>query len=214
MIDWALIAELGTAVGTTVLAIATFTSTRSANRSARLAERALLEGLRPILLSSNWSDAPQKVRFVEGKWLTVHGGRAALEITKDVVYLVLSVRNAGTGVAVLHGWYLPESPTAPITPADQFHRLTRDIYVPSNDAGFCQVAVRDTQSTAYQRAVDGARREGFAVDVLYGDAEGSQRVVSRFYVTRGPADRPGGDDSEWLLTVFRHWNLDLPNPRT
>src|SRR6478736_10184715 len=97
MFDWVLAADLGTAVGTTALAAATFASTRSANRSARLAERALLEGLRPILLPSNWSDPPQKVRFMEGKWMIARGGRAALEITDDTVYLVMSVRNAGAG---------------------------------------------------------------------------------------------------------------------
>ena len=218
MIDWALLAELGTALGTTVLAIATFASTRSANRSARLAERALLEGLRPILLPSNLSDAAQKVRFMEGKWLVVHGGRAALEIEDEAVYLVMSVRNAGAGVAVLHGWHLPEDATAPLAPASEFHRLTRDIYVPSNDAGFCQVAIRDPESTDFQRAVAGARGEGlhsdgFAVDVLYGDAEGTQRVVSRFYITRGPVGHTGDDDGEWMLMVSRHWNLDLPSPR-
>jgi hypothetical protein len=212
--DWVLLAELGTALGTTVLAIATFASTRSANRSARLAERALLEGLRPILLPSNWSDAPQKVRFMEGKWMIVHGGRAALEIADEAVYLVMSVRNSGAGVAILHGWHVPEDPRSPLAPADEFHRLTRDIYVPSNDAGFCQVAIRDPESTDFQRAVAGARGEGFAVDVLYGDAEGTQRVVSRFFITHGPADHTGEDDNEWLLMVSRHWNLDLPNPRT
>ncbi|MDQ6752476.1 MAG: hypothetical protein M3017_03450 [Actinomycetota bacterium] len=77
MVDWLLLSNLDTALGATVLAVATFISTRSANRSVRLAERALLNGLRPILLPSNWSDAPQKVRFMEGKWMTVHGGHAA-----------------------------------------------------------------------------------------------------------------------------------------
>lgn len=107
MVDWVLISNLGTALGTTVLAVATFISTRSANRSARLAERALLNGLRPILLPSNWSDAPQKVRFMEGKWMVVRGGHAALEISDNAVYLLMSVRNAGAGVAILHGWHLP-----------------------------------------------------------------------------------------------------------
>jgi hypothetical protein len=212
--DWVLLAGLGTALGTTALAIATFASTRSANRSARLAERALLEGLRPLLLPSNWSDAPQKVRFMEGKWMIVHGGRAALEIADEAVYLVMSVRNSGAGVAVLHGWHVAEDPRSPLAPADEFHRLTRDIYVPSNDAGFCQVAIRDPESTDFQRAVAGARGEGFAVDVLYGDAEGTQRVVSRFFITRGPTGHTDEDDDEWLLMVSRHWNLDLPNPRT
>jgi hypothetical protein len=214
MVDWVLLSNLGTALGTTVLAVATFLSTRSANRSARLAERALLNGLRPILLPSNLSDAPQKVRFMEGKWMVVHGGHAALEISDNTVYLLMSVRNAGAGVAVLHGWHLPPDARAPLSPVEEFHRLTRDIYVPSNDAGFCQVAIRDPESADYRNATEGAAGEGFAVDVLYGDAEGSQRIVSRFYITPGPAGLGrDGDDTGWLLMVSRHWNLDLPAPR-
>jgi hypothetical protein len=213
MVDWVLLSNLGTALGTTVLAVATFISTRSANRSARLAERALLNGLRPILLPSNWSDAPQKVRFMEGKWMVVHGGHAALEISDDTVYLLMSVRNAGAGVAVLHGWHLPPDARAPLSRLEEFHRLTRDIYVPANDAGFCQVAIRDPESADYRNATEGAAGDGFAVDVLYGDAEGSQRVVSRFFITPGPAGLGHEDEAEWLLMVSRHWNVDLPAPR-
>ncbi|WP_442542435.1 hypothetical protein ACSBOX_10815 [Arthrobacter sp. KN11-1C] len=213
MVDWVLLSNLGTALGTTVLAVATFISTRSANRSARLAERALLNGLRPILLPSNWSDAPQKVRFMEGKWMVVRGGHAALEIGDNAVYLLMSVRNAGAGVAILHGWHLPPDSRAPLSPVEEFHRLTRDIYVPANDAGFCQVAIRDPESADFRNATAGAAGEGFAVDVLYGDAEGSQRVVSRFFITPGPAGAGQDDDVDWLLMVSRHWNLDLPAPR-
>ncbi|WP_234754595.1 MULTISPECIES: hypothetical protein [Arthrobacter] len=213
MVDWVLLSNLGTALGTTVLAVATFISTRSANRSARLAERALLNGLRPILLPSNWSDAPQKVRFMEGKWMVVRGGHATLEISDNAVYLLMSVRNAGAGVAVLHGWHLPPDARAPLSPVEEFHRLTRDIYVPANDAGFCQVAIRDPESADFRNATAGAAGDGFTVDVLYGDAEGSQRVVSRFFITPGPAGG-GHDDVDWLLMVSRHWNLDLPAPRS
>lgn len=213
MVDWVLISNLGTALGTTVLAVATFISTRSANRSARLAERALLNGLRPILLPSNWSDAPQKVRFMEGKWMVVRGGHATLEISGNTVYLLMSVRNAGAGVAVLHGWHLPADPRAPLAPVEEFHRLTRDIYVPANDAGFCQVAIRDPESADFRNATAGAAADGFTVDVLYGDAEGSQRVVSRFFITPGPPGAADDHDAGWLLMVSRHWNLDLPAPR-
>ncbi|MGO4583822.1 hypothetical protein AB4Z38_08030 [Arthrobacter sp. 2RAF6] len=214
MVDWVLLSNLGTALGTTVLAVATFISTRSANRSARLAERALLNGLRPILLPSNWSDAPQKVRFMEGKWMVVRGGHATLEISDNAVYLLMSVRNAGAGVAVLHGWHLPPDARAPLSPVEEFHRLTRDIYVPANDAGFCQVAIRDPESADFRNAAAGAAGDGFTVDVLYGDAEGSQRVVSRFFISPGPADAGHDDDADWLLMVSRHWNLDLPAPRS
>ena len=51
MADWATISSLATAGGTLVLAMATFASVRSANQSARVAERSLLVGLRPVLFT-------------------------------------------------------------------------------------------------------------------------------------------------------------------
>ena len=44
MADWVTISSLATAGGTLVLAMATFASVRSANQSARVAERSLLVG--------------------------------------------------------------------------------------------------------------------------------------------------------------------------
>ena len=49
MTDWATISSLATAGGTLVLAVATFASVRSSNRTARLAELSLQEfGLTPV----------------------------------------------------------------------------------------------------------------------------------------------------------------------
>jgi hypothetical protein len=212
--DWAVLADFGTAIGTLVLAIATFAATRSATRSARLAERALLEGLRPLLLASSFGDETQKVRFVDATWLVVKGGRASMRIDEDAVSLVLSVRNVGSGLAVLHGWSIAAAPEVlPPDPQD-FHRLTRDIYVSTSYVGFVQVAIRDPQSDAYLTVVDRVRRDEYVlVDVLYGDAEGTQRVITRFSVSKGPAEHPG-DEAEYFVTVSRHWNIDLPAPRS
>lgn len=44
MVDWGTLADLGMAAGTALLAVATFSSTRSANTAARNAERGLLHG--------------------------------------------------------------------------------------------------------------------------------------------------------------------------
>ena len=57
MADWVTISALATAGRTLVLASATFASVRSANRSARATERALLAGIRPVL-------APSRLVFV------------------------------------------------------------------------------------------------------------------------------------------------------
>src|SRR5438876_408962 len=47
-IDWSTISSLATAVGTLVLAIATFAAVRSSNRSARIAELALRDPDDPV----------------------------------------------------------------------------------------------------------------------------------------------------------------------
>ena len=44
------------------------------------------------------------------------------------------------------------------------------------------------------------------IELLYGDGEGGQRVISRFALL------PVGDD-DWLINVSRHWNLDRDDPR-
>src|SRR5215211_8515068 len=103
--DWPTIASLATAGGTLVLAGATFAAVRSANRAARTAERALLAGLRPLLMPARAQDAPQKVMWQDEHFAHVPGGRAVAEEVDGVIYLAAAVRNAGQGVAVLHGWY-------------------------------------------------------------------------------------------------------------
>ena len=98
--DWASVASLATAAGTLVLAVATFAAVRSANRTARAAERSLQAGLRPLLLASRLQDDPQKVMFVDGKWVQVPGGRASVLAEERVIYLAMSVRNVDRGIAV------------------------------------------------------------------------------------------------------------------
>ncbi len=102
--DWVTVSALATALGTLVLALATFASVRSANRAARVAERTLLAGLRPLLVPSRLDDPAQKVFFADQRYVRVEGGRAALEIDENAILMVISVRNAGAGVALLHGW--------------------------------------------------------------------------------------------------------------
>ncbi|WP_370076579.1 hypothetical protein [Streptacidiphilus sp. MAP12-16] len=206
------IADLATAGGTTALAVATFFSTRSAMMAARSAERGLLEGLRPILVPSGWTDPVQKVHFLDGRWVAVRGGHAALEMSEDAAYLVLSLRNAGRGMAVLHGWDLPSDPVGEHRAPSQFHRLTRDIYVAPGEGGFCQAAVRDPDGPEFgylRHCVTGG--EPFWVDVLYGDVEGGQRVITRMGLSSSPVKESA--DTEWAMSAGRHWNIDRPDPR-
>ena len=213
-VDWGTAANLATAGGTALLAVATFSATRSANNAARSSERALLDGLRPIVVPSHWQDPVQKIRFIDGRWIPVPGGRAVLEVAAEAAYLVLSLRNVGRGLAVLHGWDLrfEVDPATEHHAADQFHRLTRDIYIAPGENGFCQVAVRDPDSDQFagltDRAADG---QPFTLDVLYGDVEGGQRVITRMGLSRSPAH--DSDDTEWAVSAARHWNLDRPDPR-
>jgi hypothetical protein len=73
MADWVTISSLATAGGTLVLAVATFSAVKSANRSARVAERSLLAGLRPVLIPSRETDEAESIRFGDGVDLTVRG---------------------------------------------------------------------------------------------------------------------------------------------
>src|SRR6202011_445130 len=155
MADWVTISALATAGGTLVLALATFASVRSGNRVARLAERSLLAGLRPLLMPSKLDDAMQKVNFVDRHFMQVPGGAGVAEATDDAVYLVLSLRNVGSGIAVLHGWtFLTEWQTGNVghIDLDSFRRLTRDLYVPAGDIGFWQGALRDPAAPEFLAA--------------------------------------------------------------
>lgn len=207
--DWVTISALATAGGTLILALATFASVRSANRAARAAERSLLAGLRPVLMSSRLQDLPQKVSFFDQHWVTVEGGHAAFEVSEQAIYMVISLRNAGAGMAVLHGWHFhPERLAGTDHPAPKdFRRLTRDLYVPSGDIGFWQGAFRDPNEPIFAIARGAAEaRRAVTVDLLYGDHEGGQRMISRFALAPVP-------NGAWLATVGRHWNLDRADPR-
>jgi hypothetical protein len=207
--DWTTISALATAGGTLVLAGATFASVRSANRAARAAERSLLAGLRPLLVPSRPEDPSEKVHFADGKWLVAPGGGGAAEVTPDAIYLAMPLRNVGAGLAVLHGWrvYPGRRTDSEPTPLDAFHRLTRDLYVPPSDVGFWQGTFRDPEAGEFATAKTAIEaRDTLTIDLLYGDHEGGQRVVTRF------AFLPVGEDT-WRAAAGRHWNVDRPDPR-
>jgi hypothetical protein len=210
VLDWVTVSSLATAGGTLVLAAATFASVRSANRAARAAERSLLAGLRPLLVPSRLQDPPEKIRYVDEKWVIAPGGGGVAEVGEEAIYLALSLRNVGNGIAVLHGWRLsPERlpGNAGPPPVSEFQRLTRDLYVPVADIGFWQGALRDPATPEFRsaRAVIEARQQ-LTVDLLYGDYEGGQRMISRFSLA------PRRDDG-WIASASRHWNLDRSEPR-
>lgn len=209
--DWTTISSLATGAGTLVLAVATFAAVRSSNRSARIAEAALQEQRRPILAPSRLEDPKQKIMFLEGHWVSAEGGRAAVEHQDGTVYLAISLRNVGTGIAVCQGWTVRagfgtsrDYPTH--APLDEFRLQTRDLYIPAGDIGMWQGALRnpdDHSRAAAAEAID-ARRP-LTVEVLYTDQIGGQRTISRFGLI--PAD------GMWLASLNRHWYLDWDGPR-
>jgi hypothetical protein len=208
MADWVTISSLATAGGTLALALTTYASVRSANRAARVAELSLRAGLLPLLVESGDSDETLRVNFYDVHGIAVPGGRAAVEIIDENVYLVLSLRNVGNGIAVVHGGRVYGDRMGADTeapPLDSFYLLSRDIYVPAGAVGFWQIAFR-TDSDQKQATLGGIERGALMVDVLYGDFEGGQRTVSRYLLARE-------DDGAWHLTTIRHWQVDRAEPR-
>lgn len=210
MADWTTISSLATATGTLVLAVATFSSVRSANRAARTAERSLLAGQRPLLVPSRMEDPPERIVFGGGHWVEARGGYGVAESTEEVIYLAVALRNAGQGIAVLDRWRLTTDDSgagAEPPDLDDFRRLTRDIYVPPRGLGFWQGSFRDRGEPGFKAAAEAiAERRRIDIDMLYGDHEGGQRTVTRFSLL--PAD-----DDDWLTAVTRHWHLDRDDPR-
>jgi hypothetical protein len=208
--DWQTISSLATAGGTLVLAVATFSAVRSSSRSARVAERSLLTGMRPLLLPSLFDDPSHKVLWHDRHAARVAGGRAVVEEAGGVIYLAMGLRNAGNGLALIHGWFpRPGMSLADIPHAEPhaFRRLTIDLYVPAGGTGYWEGAIREPDDSARQGILDCvAERSPFTIELLYGDEEGGQRRISRFMVM------PAAEDG-WYCQGGRHWNLDLPDPR-
>lgn len=210
--DWATISSLATAGGTLVLAIATFAAVRSSNRSARIAEIALQEQRRPVLAPSRFDDPVQKIMFAEGHWVRADGGRGVAEHDGNI-YLAMSLRNVGAGIGVCQAWAVrpglrAASRVRDHLPDEEFRTQTRDMYIPANDVGMWQGALRDRNDPVYAEvaaAIDA--REPISVELLYSDQVGEQRTITRFNLL------PIGEEA-WLVSTNRHWFLDRPGPRS
>jgi hypothetical protein len=209
MADWVTISSLATAGGTLVLAVATFASVRSANRASRVAEQALLTNLRPLLTTSRRDDPAEKVGFADDHYLHLSGGGAGADVADDAIYLAISLRNAGSGLALLHGWvFHPQRNLGPNhAEPGEFRRLTRDLYIAPGEPGFWQGAFRDPADPQFEAARAAIEaRQPMSVDILYGDQEGGQRMISRFSMMPR-------SDGNWMAAVGRHWNVDRSDPR-
>lgn len=226
MTDWVTISSLATAGGTLVLAVATFSSVKSGNRTARLAERSLLAGLRPVLIPSREQDPMERIRFGDGQILQVPGHGGTVEERDGVIFLAIALRNGGDGLAVLHGWRarrrdvgVSGSRDAPADAAPQlseFREQLIDLYIPSGDNGYWLGAMRDRNQPGYEE-VSSALADGapIVVDLLFGDHEGGQRTIVRFVLADWPVDddRAEMPEAARRSTVLRYWNVDREDPR-
>ena len=210
-VDWSTVSSLATGAGTLVLAVATFGAVRSSNRSARIAEAALQEQRRPLLAPSRLEDPRQKIMFLGNHWVTADGGRAAAEEVDGVVYLAISLRNVGSGMAVCQGWTVrPGMGTSLNRPShtelDQYRLQSRDLYIPGGDIGMWQGALRNPDDSVRAEVADEIKAgRPISIELLYSDQVGRQRTISRFGLS------PAGDT--WYASLNRHWYLDWQGPR-
>jgi len=210
MWDLSTAASLATALGTLVLALATFVAVRAANRAARVAEYSMQIGIRPLLMPSRLEDTEQKIMWGDEHWARLSGAGAVAEIADDNLYLAMSVRNAGSGVAVIHGWHLVLQDLHRIirmpsraSSAGSFGISTSPVTM--SGSGRARSASTMMPSTPSLRDAVSSPRV-FAIELLYSDHEGGQRAIGRFALA--PMS-----DAQWLCSVVRHWNLDRPDPR-
>jgi hypothetical protein len=209
--DWATISSLATAAGTLVLAIATFSAVRSSNRSARVAEIALQEQRRPVLASSRLEDPKQKIMFLEGNWVSASGGHGVVEHDDGIVYLAISLRNVGSGIAVCQGWSVRAGSGSMFdrsnhTPVEEYRLQSRDLYIPAGDIGMWQGALRNPDDSVRAEVAEAILAgDSLYVELLYSDQVGRQRTISRFGLI------PAHD--AWIASLVRHWYLDWEGPR-
>jgi hypothetical protein len=211
------IASLTTAAGTLVLAVATFSATRSANRASRIAERSLLASLRPVLVHAQLGDPRQKIGFADEHWVHVDGPSAAFDVTDSAIYLAFGLRNVGSGMAILQSWYpIPERALSGQMhrPVEEFRQQTRALYVPSGGLGFWQGALRDPAEQIFADfKAAAAARQPVTIDLLYSDINGGQRTVTRLSVLPAPGagpdpDDPSRRDNRWIASIGTHWPID------
>ncbi len=212
MTDWA---AWGTSVGTLVLAGATFAAIRASNRAARIAERSLLAGLQPLLVAARRDDPAEEVQFADGRIFKAGHGNVLFHHEDGVIYMAMPLRNAGAGIAYLHGYQLEAEPAEsvkanPLDPArhrrgdvapdaSRFAVQQRDVYIAPGENGFWQAALRDPAVPVYAATQEALGTLGrITIDLLYGDLEGGQRTITRFVCLPS-------EGQTWRCDVAHHW---------
>jgi len=222
MADWVTISSLATAGGTLVLAVATFSSVRSANRSARVAEQSMLLGSKPVLIPSREEDPVERVRFGDGTFLNIAGHGAAAQARDGRIHMGIGLRNGGAGLAVILGWRartqageqartggpaISSSHDAPTPSLADFRRQQLDLYIPAGETGYWLGGIYDPDEPGYRDVMNALRSDDGGViwvDLLYGDHEGGQRTIVRFGISEWPSD--GDEEIGERTYVLRYWD--------
>lgn len=216
MSAWVTLADVGTAVGTLVLAGATFVSVRASAHSTRIAERALLAGQRPVLAPAGPDDPAESVQFADGRVFPVGNGQALAVQDAGAVYLAIPLCNVGVGLAVLRGYHLQGEPATHVAQdprgparhlrgdlppqARAFSAQQRDLLISTRRAGFWQAALRDPKTRLHEEVTRAIGTRGrVTVDVLYGDHEGRQPSITRFVLLP--------EAGSWRCDATRYWSL-------
>jgi hypothetical protein len=206
MADAATIASLATAGGTLVLALATFASTRSANRSTRIAERALDLNLRPVLIPAHEWDKSERVTFGDDQIVQLRGGFASVATRDGNLYFAAQLRNVGGGLGVLTSWWMESDPNPSLErlpDLTMFNAQQRHLYVAPGDVGYWQGAIRAADTDRGDREALCATvtaRQRLALYLRYGDQDGGHDTVTRYTLMPD-------EDGYWIFGIGRHWPL-------
>lgn len=149
--------------------------------------------------------------FLGEHWVTASGGHAAVEHVDGIVYLAISLRNVGSGIAVCQGWVVRPGEGSSLNfpthaPLEDFRLQSRDLYVPAGDIGMWQGALRNPDDPVRAQVVEAIETgQQITVELLYSDQVGRQRTISRFGLVAANDAR--------LATLTRHWYLNWDGPR-
>ena len=186
-----------------MLAVATFCSVRSANRSARVAELSLLAGSAAGADPLAGGRPARAGAFRRRQTLDVPGHGGGGRGRRRRVYLAIALRNGGSGLAVIHGWQAAAAASRPrsASTADRASAsleefpppAARSVHPRRRHRLLAGGAARSARSRVRPRCATRSRGgERVRIDLLYGDHEGGQRTIVRSVRRRGPTTTARG----------------------
>ena len=128
-------------------------------------------------------------------WAAVAGGRAAVEIADGNIYLAMSLRNVGSGIAVLHGWWPSGERRLAGTRPRRSRGLpdadARPVHSPraTSASGRAPSETRGRPRPTRALPMPSPLPRPISIELLYGDHEGGQRAISRFHLVPRPRRR-------------------------